>query len=156
MPAPRLPEPRRGPNNEGAPCLRVARVSVPSGGWRDRLAAESQAMTDQTDDLQDLLARLQQGDQLALAELFARHRDRLGRMVAFRLDERLRGRVAASDVLQEAYIDALKRLPHYQAEPGMPFFLWLRWVTVQRLIEVHRQHLGARIRDAGREVSIDR
>ncbi len=113
-------------------------------------------MTDQTDDLQDLLARLQQGDQLALAELFARHRDRLGRMVAFRLDERLRGRVAASDVLQEAYIDALKRLPHYQAEPGMPFFLWLRWVTVQRLIEVHRQHLGARIRDAGREVSIDR
>jgi RNA polymerase sigma-70 factor (ECF subfamily) len=113
-------------------------------------------MTDQTDDLQDLLARLQQGDQLALAELFSRHRDRLVRMVAFRLDDRLRGRVAASDVLQEAYIDALKRLPHYQADPGMPFFLWLRWVTVQRLVEVHRQHLGARVRDAAREVPIDR
>jgi RNA polymerase sigma-70 factor (ECF subfamily) len=113
-------------------------------------------MTDQTDDLQDLLDRLQQGDQLALAELFSRHRDRLVRMVAFRLDDRLRGRVAASDVLQEAYIDALKRLPHYQADPGMPFFLWLRWVTVQRLVEVHRQHLGARARDAGREVPIDR
>jgi RNA polymerase sigma-70 factor (ECF subfamily) len=77
-------------------------------------------------------------------------------MVTFRLDDRLRGRVAASDVLQEAYIDALKRLPHYQADPSMPFFLWLRWVTTQRLIEVHRQHLGARIRDAGREVPIDR
>src|SRR5262245_58611599 len=113
-------------------------------------------MMDSTDDLQDLLDRVQQGDQLALAELFSRHRDRLVRMVAFRLDDRLRGRVAASDVLQEAYIDALKRLPHYQADPGMPFFLWLRWVTVQRLIEVHRQHLGARIRDAGREVPIDR
>src|SRR5262249_14924485 len=61
-----------------------------------------------------------------------------------------------SDVLQEAYIDALKRLPRYQADPSMPFFLWLRWVTVQRLIEAHRQHLGARARDAGREVSIDR
>jgi RNA polymerase sigma-70 factor (ECF subfamily) len=113
-------------------------------------------MTDQTDDLQDLLDRVQQGEQLALAELFSRHRDRLVRMVAFRLDDRLRGRVAASDVLQEAYIDALKRLPHYQADPGMPFFLWLRWVTVQRLVEVHRQHLGARVRDAGREVPIDR
>jgi RNA polymerase sigma-70 factor (ECF subfamily) len=113
-------------------------------------------MMDPTDEPQDLLDRLRQGDQLALAELFSRHRDRLVRMVAFRLDDRLRGRVAASDVLQEAYIDALKRLPHYQADPGMPFFLWLRWVTVQRLIEVHRQHLGARIRDAGREVSIDR
>ena len=72
------------------------------------------------------------------------------------LDGRLKGRVATSDVLQEAYIDALKRLPHYQADPGMPFFLWLRWVTVQRLVEVHRQHLGAQIRDAGREVSLGR
>ena len=61
---------------------------------------------------------------MSLAELFSRHRDRLGRMVEFRLDGRLKGRVAASDVLQEAYIDALKRLPHYQADPGMPFFLW--------------------------------
>ena len=97
---------------------------------------------------------IRHGDQDALAELFSKHRDRLGRMVEFRLDGRLKGRVAASDVLQEAYIDALKRLPHYQADPGMPFFLWLRWITVQRLVEVHRQHLGARIRDAGREVPI--
>ena len=73
---------------------------------------------DETDDVQDLLDRLQQGDQQALADLFSRYRDRLGRMVEFRLDGRLKGRVAASDVLQEAYIDALKRLPHYQADPG--------------------------------------
>jgi RNA polymerase sigma-70 factor (ECF subfamily) len=111
---------------------------------------------DETDDVQVLLDRLQQGDQHALAELFSRHRDRLGRMVEFRLDGRLKGRVSASDVLQEVYIDALKRLPHYQADRGMPFFLWLRWVTVQRLVEVHRQHLGARIRTATREVPIGR
>ena len=37
----------------------------------------------------------------------------------------------------------------------MPFLIWLRWVTMQRLVEVHRQHLGARMRDAGREVSFD-
>jgi RNA polymerase sigma-70 factor (ECF subfamily) len=76
-------------------------------------------------------------------------------MVQFRLDGRLKGRVATSDVLQEAYIDALKRLPHFQATEGMPFLLWLRWVTMQRLVEVHRQHLGARMRDAGREVAFD-
>jgi RNA polymerase sigma-70 factor (ECF subfamily) len=111
---------------------------------------------DETEEVQGLLDRLRQGDQQALADLFSRHRERLGRMIEFRLDGRLKGRVAASDVLQEAYIDALKRLPHFQADPGMPFFLWLRWVTVQRLVEVHRQHLGARIRDAGREVPLDR
>ena len=37
----------------------------------------------------------------------------------------------------------------------MPFLLWLRWVTMQRLVEVHRQHLGAQMRDAGREVAFD-
>jgi RNA polymerase sigma-70 factor, ECF subfamily len=112
-------------------------------------------MMDDSDDVRALVARLQAGDQLALGELFSHYRDRLGRMVQFRLDGRLKGRVATSDVLQEAYIDALKRLPHYQAAPGMPFLLWLRWVTMQRLVEVHRQHLGARMRDAGREVVFD-
>jgi RNA polymerase sigma-70 factor (ECF subfamily) len=110
---------------------------------------------DETADVGALVDRLQAGDQLALGELFSRYRDRLGRMIQFRLDGRLRGRVATSDVLQEAYIDALKRLPHYQAAPGMPFLIWLRWVTMQRLVEVHRQHLGARMRDAGREVAFD-
>jgi RNA polymerase sigma-70 factor (ECF subfamily) len=114
------------------------------------------ASMDSTGEVSELLERLQRGDQQALAELFLQCRERLGRMVEFRLDGRLRGRIAASDVLQEAYIDALKRLPHFQADPGMPFYLWLRWVTLQRLVEVHRQHLGARIRDAGREVPIDR
>ncbi len=110
---------------------------------------------DDSADVRALLDRLQAGDQLALGELFSHYRDRLGRMVQFRLDGRLKGRVATSDVLQEAYIDALKRLPHYQAAEGMPFLLWLRWVTMQRVVEVHRQHLGARMRDAGREVALD-
>ena len=109
---------------------------------------------DETDEVRPLLDRLQAGDQLALGELFSKYRDRLGRMIQFRLDGRLKGRIAASDVLQEAYIDALKRLPHYQADPDMPFLIWLRWVTMQRLVEVHRQHLGAQMRDAGREVGL--
>lgn len=110
---------------------------------------------DDSEDVRALLDRLRAGDPLALGELFSHYRDRLGRMVQFRLDGRLKGRIATSDVLQEAYIDALKRLPHYRATEGMPFLLWLRWVTMQRLVEVHRQHLGARMRDAGREVAFD-
>ena len=102
-----------------------------------------------------LLARLQGGDQSALAELFLRHRDRLRRMVELRLDHRLAGRVSASDVLQEAYIDALKRVEHYFAKPGQPFFGWLRLVVGQRLADVHREHLAGK-RDAGREVGMNR
>lgn len=106
-------------------------------------------------EITDLLARLRQGEQQALADLFARYRDPLRRMIDVRLDHRLSGRISPSDVLQEAYIDALKRVEHYFAKPDMPFFLWLRWVAGQRLIEVHRQHLGAQIRDAGQEISLN-
>ena len=42
-----------------------------------------------------------------LGGLFDRDRDRLRRMVHLRLDRRLKGRVDASDVLQEAYVEAL-------------------------------------------------
>ncbi|MGH7225760.1 MAG: sigma-70 family RNA polymerase sigma factor [Gemmataceae bacterium] len=110
--------------------------------------------SDDTADIAALLARLRRGEQQALADLFARYRAPLRRMIDVRLDPRLNGRVSPSDVLQEAYIDALKRLEHYFAKPDTPFFLWLRWVAGQRLIEVHRQHLGAQMRNAGQEISL--
>jgi RNA polymerase sigma-70 factor (ECF subfamily) len=102
-----------------------------------------------------LVERLRAGDQVALAELFARHRDRLRRMVELRLDQRLAGRVSASDVLQEAYIDALKRVEHYFAKPDQPFFGWLRLIVGQRLADLHREHRAAK-RNATREVPMFR
>ena len=106
-------------------------------------------------DIVELLARVRGGDQPALAELFARHRDKLRRMVQLRLDHRLAGRVSPSDVLQEAYIDALKRIDHYFDKPDQPFFGWLRLVVGQRLADVHREHLAQK-RDVGQEVAIHR
>ncbi|HLJ95664.1 MAG TPA: sigma-70 family RNA polymerase sigma factor [Gemmataceae bacterium] len=105
---------------------------------------------------EDLLRRASHGDEAALAALFGRYRKRLRQMVRLRLDRRLQGRVDPSDVLQEAYLDVAQQLPHYLKKPEMSFFLWLRVVTGQRLMRVHRQHLGAALRDAGREVSLYR
>src|SRR3954469_5078208 len=102
----------------------------------------------------DLVRRAAQGEEQALAELFASYRDRLRRMVRLRLDRRLQGRVDPSDVLQEAYLDLARKLPGYASKPPMPFFLWLRLVVGERLLRVHRQHLDAAARDAGREVSL--
>jgi RNA polymerase sigma-70 factor (ECF subfamily) len=103
-----------------------------------------------------LIEQAVRGDQRALGELLGRHRDRLRRMVALRLDWRLRGRVDPSDVLQEACLDATRRLPEYHQNPTMPFFLWLRFLAGQRLVDEHRKHLGAAARDAGREISLYR
>jgi RNA polymerase sigma-70 factor (ECF subfamily) len=77
-------------------------------------------------------------------------------MLEFRMDRRLRGREDASDVLQEVYIDAQKRLHHFLNKPQLSFYVWLRKVTTQRLIDIHRRHLQAEMRDVKQEVSIDR
>jgi RNA polymerase sigma-70 factor (ECF subfamily) len=89
-----------------------------------------------------------------LAESFARHREQLWRMVYLRLDRRLQARVDPSDVLQDAFLEATARHGEYRAKPTMPLFLWLRFLVGQRLLLVHRQHLGVKARDAGRDVSL--
>ncbi len=105
----------------------------------------------QSDELHE---RLCQVDPAALAEAFARHRQRLWRIVNFRLDPRMAGRVDPDDVLQEAYLAAAKRLAHYGNDGFSSPFLWLRVVVQQTLIDVYRRHLGTQARDAGREVAI--
>lgn len=102
-----------------------------------------------------LIERVGHGDEAALAELFAAHRERLRRLVRLRLDRRLQSRVDPSDVLQEAYFDLAQKLPAYSKKtPTMPYVLWFRLVVVERLIRIHRAHLDAAARDAGREVPI--
>lgn len=103
-----------------------------------------------------LLQRASAGDQDALNQLFTAHRDRLRAMVRLRLNRQLQGRVDPSDVVQEAYLEICRGLADYVRAPTLPFFLWLRHITGQRLIMVHRRHLGAQRRDADREVSLYR
>ena len=113
-------------------------------------------MTDDSSEVSGLVTRAAGGDQAALDELFGRYRERLKRMVRLRLNRRLAGRVDDSDVLQEACLEASRTLGDYLKDRPLPFFLWLRHLTGQKLLEVHRRHLGAEMRDAGREVSLHR
>jgi RNA polymerase sigma-70 factor (ECF subfamily) len=101
-----------------------------------------------------LLRRVEDGDETAMTELFARFRDRLRRMVKLRMDRRLQGRFDPSDVLQEAYLDVSRRAGEYRDNPAMPIFLWLRFITGQKLMALHRKHLGVQMRNAGQEVSL--
>ncbi len=109
------------------------------------------SVAEQTD---ALLSRLRGGDAEALGELFELHRERLWRMLYVRLDRRLARRVSADDVLQEAFLDVAGRIGEYLDRPEVPFYVWLRFLAVQRLQMIQRAHLGARMRDVGREVDL--
>jgi RNA polymerase sigma-70 factor (ECF subfamily) len=102
----------------------------------------------------DLIETLRGGDRQALATLFERHRQQLRRMVELRMDPRLRSRIDASDVLQEAFLDVAHDLGAYLADPKVPTVLWMRLHVARRLTRLHRQHLGTQMRDAGQEVSL--
>jgi RNA polymerase sigma-70 factor (ECF subfamily) len=101
-----------------------------------------------------LLDRLRARDEQALGELFMLYRERLWRMLHVRLDRRLARRLAPDDVLQETFLDVARRIGDYLADPAVPFYVWLRFLTVQRLQMLQRAHLGAQRRDAGLEVPL--
>jgi RNA polymerase sigma-70 factor (ECF subfamily) len=107
-------------------------------------------------DLPQLLVQAAAGDETALTQLFYRYRKPLKQMVRLRLNRQLQGRIDDSDIVQEAYLEATQRLPDYLANRPLPFFLWLRHITGEKLIDAHRRHLGAQIRDANQEVSLHR
>jgi len=102
----------------------------------------------------ELILRIKREDREALAELFSRYRPRLLRMVQLRLHPKLRGRIDPDDVLQEAWLKAVDRMSYFQREADHSPYIWLRLITTQTMIEMHRRHLGAEKRDAGREMSI--
>jgi RNA polymerase sigma-70 factor (ECF subfamily) len=108
-------------------------------------------MDNAPDESEALLSASQAGDESAWRRLQEMYSRRVRRMVELRMDPRLRARVDPSDVIQESFLDAWRRLDEYVRERPMPFFLWLRFLTGQRLISLHRHHFGAQKRDPGRE-----
>lgn len=100
----------------------------------------------------ELVRRLASGDGEALALLFAQHRERLRRMIEFRIDRRLNRRLDSEDILQESYIAAQKRIASFTDEPGHSAYVWLRLVVGQTMIDLYRQHVGAKMRNVGKEV----
>lgn len=88
-----------------------------------------------------------------LGELFDDHRARLRRMVDLRMDPRLKIRVDASDVVQEAWLEVSARLDEYLRDPRMPFRLWVRFITGQKMLALYRHHVGAQKRDVRRQVA---
>src|SRR5438477_11379277 len=100
---------------------------------------------------QELLDQARAGDAAAVEQLLACHREPLRRVVGLRLDPALARRVDASDIVQEALVEANRRLADYLKQPAMPFHLWLRHLAHDRLIDAHRRHREAHRRSLDRE-----
>jgi RNA polymerase sigma-70 factor (ECF subfamily) len=106
-------------------------------------------------DSDELLNLAASGDGQATHQLFARHRARLKRMVAARLNPRLASRIDPSDIIQESLADAAQKLPDYLARRPIPFYPWLRQFAWERLVRAYRKHVLAQRRSIRREQNLD-
>jgi RNA polymerase sigma-70 factor (ECF subfamily) len=108
-------------------------------------------MTTSEPDTDELLRRVEEGDRQARNDLFERHRDRLRKMVAWRLDRRLAARVDPSDVIQDVLAEADRKLARYLRHRPLPFYPWLRSLAWEHLAVLHRRHVKAGKRSVRRE-----
>lgn len=98
--------------------------------------------------------RLRAGDKTALAELFGQYRPQLRRLVELRIAGPLTSRVDPSDILQETFMDASRKIDGYVRDPRVTLFVWLRGLTLDRMAKVQRQHLGVQSRAVSRELRL--
>lgn len=99
-----------------------------------------------------IASRIRSGDQSALAAEFSRHRPRLRKLLSYRMDPRLVGRVDPSDVIQETYLEASRRMADCPSSGTVSSYVWIRSLVIQQLYGHYRRHLGTKKRDAGREI----
>ncbi len=93
----------------------------------------------------------------AVGQLMQKYQARLKRVIGFRMDRRLKARIDAGDIVQETFFEAIRRLDDYrECADKMTFFLWLRFLALQKLFQMHRHHLGVAARDANRELPMHR
>jgi RNA polymerase sigma-70 factor (ECF subfamily) len=107
-----------------------------------------------SDETLALLRSVRAGDERGFDRLFARYEAQLRRFVELRLDPKLRPRLDPADVVQEAYLEAMRRLETFLDKPPMPFKLWLRQITLDRLLMMRRRHVGAARRSVNREAAL--
>lgn len=111
-------------------------------------------VSEDSNEVERCLERMRQGDSAALADLFDIFRPKLTRMIELRIGDQLAARIDANDVMQEAFVDAAKKIDGYLRDCPTSIFVWLRGIAIDRLQRMQRDHLGAQCRAAGREVQL--
>jgi RNA polymerase sigma-70 factor, ECF subfamily len=102
-------------------------------------------------DFEQLLMRAREGDEQAKSALLDQQRPRLCKLVTMRIDKRMAARLDPSDVVQDAMQVAHQRFVEYLQDTSRPFYVWLRGITLDRLIETYRRHVDAQKRSVLRE-----
>jgi RNA polymerase sigma-70 factor (ECF subfamily) len=106
------------------------------------------------DNVQSLLELAQRGDGVALEQLFVLYRSYLVTLARPQIHRRLQGKVDASDLAQEAMLEAHRCFAQFRGASTPEFAGWLRGILAHRLAHHLRHYFDAQARDAKLERSL--
>jgi RNA polymerase sigma-70 factor, ECF subfamily len=108
-----------------------------------------------TAELEQMLRDAQAGDAAALGRLFELFRRYLSLIARVQIGKRLQGKVDASDVVQETFLEAHKNFARFRGKSEAELVCWLRQILAANLADLLRRYLGTQGRDVRLEREIE-
>jgi RNA polymerase sigma-70 factor, ECF subfamily len=105
-----------------------------------------------TVDPQQMLSVAQAGDSATLGRLLELYRRYLGLLARVQIGQRLQGKVDASDLVQETFLEAHRHFDRFRGKSEAELVHWLRQILAAKLADLFRRYLGAQ----GRDVRLER
>lgn len=98
-----------------------------------------------------MLEEAREGDLEVLGQLLELYRRYLSLIARVQIGHQLQGKIDASDVVQEAFLQAHKDFPQFEGDCEAQFVVWLRQIMTRKLSNLVRHFLGTKGRDPRRE-----
>lgn len=102
-----------------------------------------------------LLQEARAGDPVTLGRLLDLYRRYLALLARVQIGQRLQGKVDASDLVQETYLEAHRNFGRFRGTSEGQFVCWLRQILAAKLADLLRRYLGAQGRDVRLEREIE-
>src|SRR5262249_41034886 len=97
-------------------------------------------------DPDELLQRARAGDRSALGQLLQRYRNYLALLARYQIDRRLQGKVDASDLIQETFLEAHRDFAQFRGRTESELGNWLRRILANNLANEVARYCGSRRR----------
>jgi RNA polymerase sigma-70 factor (ECF subfamily) len=96
---------------------------------------------------EQLLGQARAGDADALGQLLELYRNYLATLARLQIGQRLQGKVGASDVVQDAFLEAQRDFPQFKGQTEAELVGWLRQILASNLVDLIRRYRGTQRRD---------
>jgi RNA polymerase sigma-70 factor, ECF subfamily len=104
---------------------------------------------------QRLLSEARDGDAAKLGRLLEVYRRYLALLARMQIGQHLQGKVDASDIIQETFLEAHRNFAGFRGNSEGEFICWLRRILAGKLADVVRRFIGTQGRDVRLEREID-